>query len=70
MKASSYCGLVVVDVAIVQCDGATIDPHSTSILPEGGKHGTLVKSEHPIGMGWFHKGERVLWPGWSRFRSW
>ena len=36
MKASTYSGLVVVDIAAVDCDCATVDQDSTYILP---KHG-------------------------------
>ena len=34
MKASAYCGLVVMDVATVERDCATIDAETTSALPE------------------------------------
>ena len=34
MKASAYCGLVVMDVATVERDCATLDAEATSVLPE------------------------------------
>ena len=34
VDATSPCGLVVVDVAIVERDCATIDAEATSVLPE------------------------------------
>ena len=49
MKVSAYRGIVVVDIAIVQCHCAISYVDSTSELPEQDKHGTSVKSEHPIG---------------------
>ena len=33
MKASTYCGLVIVDIAVVQCDCAAVDVDATSALP-------------------------------------
>ena len=48
MKASAHVGLVVVDIAIVQRDCATVDEDSTSsILPNNG--GTSVKASTPTG---------------------
>ena len=34
MKASAYSGLVVIDIATVERDCATIDVEATSFLPE------------------------------------
>ena len=54
-KVSTHASSVGVDVATVESDCATTNADATSVLPEGGKNGTPVKNEHPIGaMGWFH----------------
>ena len=47
MKASTYCGLVVVDIAAVDCDCATVDEDTTSGLPIKGS--TSVKASTPSG---------------------
>ena len=53
MKTSTYFGLVVVDIAAVDCNCAAADVNASSGLPLKGR--TSVKSEHPIeAMGWFH----------------
>ena len=52
MKASAYPGLVVADIAIVQCGCATVDLDTTSILPN---NKARQQSEHPKrAMEWFH----------------
>ena len=47
MKASAYCGLVVVDIAAVERDCATGDVDATSRLPNN--KSTSVKASTPSG---------------------
>ena len=47
MKASAYCSLVVVDIAIVQCDSGAPDEDATSVLPNN--EGTSVRASTPSG---------------------
>ena len=49
MTASAYVGLVVVDVAVVQCDCAAADVDATSILPHKEGFGQFQTASTPSG---------------------
>ena len=57
MTASAYVGLVVVDVAVVQCDCAAADVDATSILPHKEGFGQFQTASTPTGPRW---GARLL----------
>ena len=46
-KASTHASGIGVDIAIVECDRATVDVDATSILPNNG--GTSVQASTPSG---------------------
>ena len=46
-KASTHASGIGVDIAIVECDRATVDADATSILPNNG--GTSVQASTPSG---------------------
>ena len=47
MKASTHDGSVGVDIAVVECDCATVDADATSVLPNN--RSTSVKASTPSG---------------------